>query len=259
MDLHELLQQARSVRGIPFSDLALPFSSLGDLLAEQTRRTPEKTWLIFYDENGSRSELSYAAFTKLVRRTAGFLLESGIGKGDRVATIANNHSDTVIQYFATWWIGATVVPVNVGEDDERIAYILENSQAKLAFVRGEYLERIAGIAARTGLAMQMTFCIGNSDEQNSFSAILAADEYDAPTPATDLMNHECLIVYTSGTTGNPKGVLLAHGNLLADAAGITAWHGITADARMMCVLPIHHVNGTVVTLVSPMFAGSSVV
>ncbi|MEO5930328.1 MAG: fatty acid--CoA ligase family protein, partial [Candidatus Kapaibacterium sp.] len=59
--------------------------------------------------------------------------------------------------------------------------------------------------------------------------------------------------------GNPKGVLLAHGNLLADAAGITAWHGITADARMMCVLPIHHVNGTVVTLVSPMFAGSSVV
>jgi long-chain acyl-CoA synthetase len=73
------------------------------------------------------------------------------------------------------------------------------------------------------------------------------------------MNHECLIVYTSGTTGNPKGVLLAHGNLLADAEGISSWHAITADARMMCVLPIHHVNGTVVTLVTPMYAGSSTV
>jgi len=70
---------------------------------------------------------------------------------------------------------------------------------------------------------------------------------------------EALIVYTSGTTGNPKGVVLTQYNLLADAKGISEWHGITNSQRMMCVLPIHHVNGTIVTLMTPMYAGASVV
>src|SRR5262249_3815656 len=70
---------------------------------------------------------------------------------------------------------------------------------------------------------------------------------------------EALIVYTSGTTGNPKGVVLTQYNLLADAKGISEWHGITNSQLMMCVLPIHHVNGTIVTLVTPMYAGAGVV
>src|SRR5207237_5515003 len=70
---------------------------------------------------------------------------------------------------------------------------------------------------------------------------------------------ECLIVYTSGTTGAPKGVVLEQANLLADAQAIAAWHRFGPDDRAMCVLPIHHVNGTVVTLVTPLLSGGSVV
>ncbi|MFM8437797.1 MAG: class I adenylate-forming enzyme family protein, partial [Candidatus Kapaibacterium sp.] len=73
------------------------------------------------------------------------------------------------------------------------------------------------------------------------------------------LDEECLIVYTSGTTGKPKGVVLVQRNLMADGEGIAAWHGIDPGQRMMCVLPIHHVNGTIVTLVTPFLAGSSVV
>jgi long-chain acyl-CoA synthetase len=68
-----------------------------------------------------------------------------------------------------------------------------------------------------------------------------------------------LIVYTSGTTGPPKGVILTAENLLIDADGIAHWHGFGENDRLMCVLPIHHVNGTVVTLVTPFyFQGSTV-
>src|ERR1041384_381651 len=142
MDLQQLIDQARSVRGIPFQELQLPFTSLGELLARRRELTPDKTYLVFYDEDGSRSEFSYDSFARQVRDTAAFLRSSGIGLGDRVATIAHNHAQTVIQYFAAWWIGATIIPINVGEDDARMAYILTNSKTRLAFVRSEYLERV---------------------------------------------------------------------------------------------------------------------
>jgi long-chain acyl-CoA synthetase len=79
---------------------------------------------------------------------------------------------------------------------------------------------------------------------------------DQPEPALD---DEALLVYTSGTTGAPKGVVLTMYHLLVDAQGIAAWQGITGNQRMMCVLPIHHVNGIVVTLVTPLLVGGSTV
>lgn len=259
MHLQQRIDTARSVGNIPFAELRLPYTSIGDLLAHQAASRPDQTFLIFYDEDGSRTSYSYAEFLLLVRRAAGYLRAQGIGPGSRVATVGHNHSDTVVQYFAIWWTGATAVPVNVGEDDSRIAYILENSNAALAFVRSEYAGRIEALCPPS---LKTTVICGKHDNTApGFSTIISGPDADddLPSAATGLMNQECLIVYTSGTTGNPKGVLLAHGNLLADAQGISGWHAITPESRMMCVLPIHHVNGTVVTLVTPLYAGSSVV
>src|SRR3989442_9112309 len=73
------------------------------------------------------------------------------------------------------------------------------------------------------------------------------------------LDDEALIVYPSGTTGPPKGVVLTARNLLVDADGIADWHGFGPDDRLMCVLPIHHVNGTVVTLVTPFYFGGGAV
>ena len=68
------------------------------------------------------------------------------------------------------------------------------------------------------------------------------------------LDDEALIVYTSGTTGPPKGVVLTVANLLTDADAIADWHGFGVNDRLMCVLPIHHVNGIVVTLITPFYS-----
>jgi acyl-CoA synthetase (AMP-forming)/AMP-acid ligase II len=70
---------------------------------------------------------------------------------------------------------------------------------------------------------------------------------------------EAMIIYTSGTTGKPKGVLLTHHNLVMDAQYISDWFNITEETRMMCILPLFHVNGEIVTMMTPLYVGGSVV
>jgi len=212
----------------------------------------DKTWLIYRDGTVIRREISYRDFYEMVLSTTRFYQSFGLETGDKIATISHNHWHTVVQYFAAWFCGLVVVPVNLGEDDNRIAYILENAEVKLALVRGEYKERIRRIVREHKLYEIKLVVCGESAENFS------QKEGELTEPETDL-EREALIVFTSGTTGAPKGVVLTQRNLLEDARTISRWHGIDEKTRMMCVLPIHHVNGTVVTLITPFLAGGSAV
>jgi long-chain acyl-CoA synthetase len=258
--LLEKICNAQSVNGTPSTEAMVPFTNIGALLADRAETYDVQPFLIFYSDEGYRKEYSYREFYEEVCKTANFLQSSGIRIGDRIATISYNHADTVIQYFAAFLLGAVVVPINVGEDDERIAYILCNSETKLAFVRDQFLERIKALRHRipslhtivqTGKVVDSGLHHFNAEISNRSTSFTPARQ---PTLAD-----EALIVYTSGTTGLPKGVVLVQYNLLVDAMAIAEWHRISDDQRMMCVLPIHHVNGTIVTLMTPLYAGCGVV
>lgn len=263
--ISDTINAARSLDGIPFPGTDHPWSSIGALLRDRAAVDGSKTWLNYCDENGTEKSFTYREFRAHVNATARYLLAQGITFGSRVATIAHNHCDTVVQYVAAWTIGATVVPINVTEDDDRIAYILENSDARLVFIRADYWERMTPILGRLPALSTIVLC-GDPEEKidtppgvDRFESI--CDDLDGGLqllPRLNLLNREALIVYTSGTTGAPKGVVLTQGNLLVDAREIAAWHGVDAATTMMCVLPIHHVNGTIVTLVTPLLAGGSV-
>ena len=244
---------------MPPTNYQVPFKNIRELLETRAAADPDKSFLIFYPDDDPESPVrfSYREFQKLCAQTANFLLSLGIRPGDRIATVAYNHADTVIQYFAVWMIGAVVVPINVGEDDKRIAYILKNSEVKLAFVRDIFIARIENIVKET---RDKILIVRVSDSDHSdFRDSIRTRQSDLPGGAGILPDQEALIVYTSGTTGNPKGVVLTQYNLLVDAKNIAAWHSMTAEQRMMCVLPIHHVNGTIVTLMTPLYYGGSVV
>lgn len=255
------LRAAHFVHGRPPEDRVVPYPSLGAALEHHASTQPNKTFLIHYTIDGERDEATYAQFNARVNQIANVLVQDfGIKKGDRVATIAYNHADTVAIYFACWKIGAAVAPQNVTEDDARIAFILRNSEAVIALVMPDYLERAAKIIAEAQNVKQMVQIRGNPQGAYPQLPDLIATQPETFMPvATPDLDTESLLIYTSGTTGAPKGVVLVQYNMLADAHGISQWQQITPDQRLMCVLPIHHVNGIIMTLVTPLYVGASTV
>ena len=252
MDYRELQKKIDHARTTSHSLPELKFRDFPELL--EARSDDDRSFLTYIDENDNRTELSYSEFYDEVIGCARFLQKHGLSRGDRIATISHNHWHTVVHYFAAWLLGLVVVPVNLGEDDERIAYILENGQVELAFVRTDYRQRLRKVLETYDNLKNIEWIVCE-DSTSTFTR----EEGTLNLPKDQLSDSEALIVFTSGTTGAPKGVVLSQRNLLEDARSIAEWHEIDEDTRMMCVLPIHHVNGTVVTLITPFFAGGSTV
>jgi long-chain acyl-CoA synthetase len=280
------LHAAHVKDGAPPEHRKLPFRNIRHALSLHAKTSRSRPYISYIDGNGEKqADLTYIEFNARAHQVANLLHDDlGVRRGDRVATIAYNHVDTVLVYYACWIIGAAVAPQNVAEDDQRIAFILRNSEAVVCLVRDEYLERaehiihgpedegvgapnIRGIVQMGGepderymhfdtlvKSLPTTYLGDGAPVKSDDDAIK-----DDPTGATPGLDDEALLVYTSGTTGAPKGVVLTQYNLLVDALGISQWQWITGGQRMMCVLPIHHVNGIVVTLITPMLAGASTV
>jgi long-chain acyl-CoA synthetase len=242
----EKIRSARARGGEKHGDYLVAARSVPELVARRTAARPDQPFLVFFDAEGRRSEWTYAAFRDRAGRAAALLAgELGVRRGDRVATLMFNHPETVFFYFGALSLGATVVPINVEESDQRVRQILEQSGAK-------------GIVARIEAIEKASACAEGRPILRSAGEGLDEGAVSDPDPAVG-PDDPAFLIYTSGTTGVPKGVLLTHYNLLADARAIAEWHGVKAGERMMCVLPIHHVNGTVVTLMTPLHAGGTVV
>ncbi|WP_309718132.1 class I adenylate-forming enzyme family protein [Armatimonas sp.] len=235
----ELAPNIAHARSLPMPYVA-EFQNLAQLLRYHVAIRPEADFLRFRDDLNPTKAWSYQEVSLVASQVVGWLRERfGLQIGDRIATLTGNSPETVFLYLGAWLAGVTVVPVNITEDDERIAYILEHAQVKVAFAFPEQAERVKNCQVVSEFDYQ-----GCEHGESDFSF-----------PG----NTEALIVYTSGTTGAPKGVVLEHQNLIADAQGIAAWHGFTEADRAMLVLPIHHVNGIIVTLITPLLSGGSVV
>jgi long-chain acyl-CoA synthetase len=285
-----LIDQAKHIGPIPPTDYRVPYRNIRHFLSQHTYTHSKKLCLVYYDADGTRTTLSYGDVLGRASQIANYLHEAhGVRRGQRVATIAYNHSDTVLIYLACWLIGATVAPQNVTEDDRRIAYILRDSEAVLCLVRGEYLaraEQIIGGSDADGNAddglgapnIRQLVVFGTTPAAHPYPQLdtlienlpttYLADEsmpkgndtaMRPATAATPTLEDEALLVYTSGTTGAPKGVVLTQYNLMADAQAIAQWQGIVGGQTLMCVLPIHHVNGIVVTLMTPLLVGGTIV
>ncbi|MGW4525643.1 acyl-CoA synthetase [Amycolatopsis sp. NPDC004378] len=202
----------------------------GDLLAHWARERPGDTALIFGDRSWTWTE-----FDERVRRLSGALAAAGVGKGDRVAFVDKNHPACLETTFAAGGIGAANAVVNWRLSGDELAYVLDDSGAKVVFAGSECLPVLDAIRDRLP-ALERVVVL---DEYEDFLA--AGEPYRAPDLDED---DGVLIMYTSGTTGFPKGAVLTHHSVLSHgmAAG-TAFPIGPGDVNLVA-MPLFHVGGS---------------
>lgn len=240
------------------ADFTLPWANIGALLTHRAKTTPEKPFLVFYDDDAdTRFEWTTVQFYDQVRRVCRYLREGlGLRPGDTVSTLDEfNHADTLAILLASWLMGLRVSPINMKEDDERITYILKHGETKVAFVRNAVFERAGPILRTLNITAVQLGGIPRAALHYDRDVARLRPLGDFPKV---LLSQEALIVYTSGTTGPPKGVVLTHA-MLYDADAIAAHHGFTDADVFMTSMPLFHVNAVVTTCLTALYANASVV
>ena len=206
---------------------------------ERARRDPGGACIA--DE---RHELDNAGFAERVTALAAVFAAAGLRPGGVLAIMLPNRVELVTSMFAAWRLGAAVTPVNPALTAQEARYQIDDAGATLVVA-----DEVAAAMLRDG-----PYRIIGLEE------VTAPPPTSAPTRRPALVTDPdalALLIYTSGTTGRPKGVRLDHANISATAEIIVRWFEMTGDTRSLLVLPLFHVNGIMVSVVSPLLAGGS--
>lgn len=209
-------------------------TTLGEVLFWQARRVPQRVALV-----SGEARRSYAELDGAVNRTANALAAAGLGKGERLALMSPNTEGFVVTFYAAMRLGAIVVPVNPRLAAPEVTYLLEDSGAR-AFAFDPALAEVAEQAqAKAAAAPPISLATRAAGEHPDLTSRAA----EQPATAPDVVvteEDDAEILYTSGTTGRPKGVLLDQHRVVWDGVNMNLTVGMADGERMLHVAPLYH-------------------
>ncbi|MEP3053197.1 AMP-binding protein [Ascidiaceihabitans sp.] len=195
---------------------------------------------IAYVFTDGASPLTWRDLCRQAHRVALAITAAGTAKGESVAVMQPNGREGVLAFFGAVYGGFRATMINLAAGHDAISYALTHCDAKLALVHNTAVELFA------------------ETKPDGLEA-LTVDRAVSGAKLHDIGPQDhALLMYTSGTTGRPKGVVHTHASLLAGGWTTAVAHALTAQDRALCVLPIYHINGLCVTMIGPLVSGGSV-
>ena len=222
-----------------------------DWIAHNALNLPNKTATI---ELPSGREETYAQMHDRVGRIAGWLKGLGVERGDRVGVLALNSIDTLDIIFATWRIGAVHLALNFRLTPTELDYIIGDAEPKVLIADVELADSVSALSVEIEHIIETDGLGGDTDFE--------ARTRDAE-PITEMVELEpedqCMLMYSSGTTGVPKGVIITCGMMLWAQVNAGAAMGCTQDMVSLAVMPLFHIGGLQVFTCPALFAGGTAV
>lgn len=228
--------------------------SLYSLIEGAYRHAPEQIVIECPDRSGASANWSFAHLASAAGRAAALLIEAGLKKGDRVAVQTEKSPETLAIYLACLRNGFVFLPMNTAYRTEETAHIVADAEPALCVADPARLGAMSEIAAPLGIPV-----LGlDSGGQGTFSEA-AAKQTTIPSPAPCQTADLAAILYTSGTTGRPKGAMLSHGNLASNGLALSRSWRFTRDDVLLHALPIFHVHGLFVASSCALLSGARMI
>ena len=211
---------------------------------------PDKPFLLTPESDGA---MSYGRLREHARGINAQLDALGIARGDKVAFLLPNGYWTCALFIGVMYSGRVIVPLNAVSGDAALSYVIEHSDCRVLFVDDVFADKYRNVldTLPDGVKLIRTSLDDGPDWAND--ALVSVE------PLAPNENDAAILIYTSGTTGRPKGVLLTHRNAVAGGRNTMLAHQLGETDRALCVLPLYHINGQMVTVVAPLVSGGSVV
>lgn len=220
-----------------------PFNSLEKCLKSWANKSGDKVAIEYINVENQKLNwnCNYKQFNELVHKTRTYLNSNGIKNGDAIAFAYENSPEVILLSWAAWTMGVKTVPLDTKRDDqEMMDYKAGLADAKILFSK-KIIGLKSGIKSVSLTTKELEECgTGNINQANI------------------ALSSDALILFTSGTTAKPKGVLLTQENLVANADGIADWLKITPYDKFMITLPLHHINSTTMCLATFLRGGTVV-
>lgn len=231
------------------------FRNFYEVIEENTRRFPKNP--IIFEE---KLKIRWRDLKHYVDSFARYLELVGVRKGDNVALLMSNSKEFVIAFLAIGKLGAVPVPLNTFLKRTELEYILADCEAKLVITQGKFAELLDGIERETGVEKFIwSEDPPRLDEHNlSFEEGLTIEDYEHITPQADLEDL-AVMLYTSGTTGKPKGVMLTYRNIFSNIENIVRVFDIKPKDRFIVYLPMFHAFTLTATVLLPLYTASPIV
>ncbi|MDA7857988.1 AMP-binding protein, partial [bacterium] len=220
--------------------------NLYEMLVEKALQRGKYTAIVFENE-----KIKYRDLIKKIDAFSQILLDFGIKKDEKVAILLKNSPDFIIAYFAILKIGGVVVPLNFFSKEQELSYILNNAKVVLLITSYDFKE-IAENVKLNCKSLKEVFYMERTKPGSSVAKELSfAPEVKEEDVAT--------ILYTSGTTGHPKGTLLTHKNFISNVISCSKAINVNPEDRFLCFLPMFHSFSWTICVLLPLWVGARIV